>query len=222
MSKNKAAVTEPTKRRYAKRLAPADRRAQLLDVALQIVAESGFTGVSIAAVAERGGVTRPVVYDSFASRDELLEELIKRETERMAEAVERSMVQVVRGAGKGAAQLAALRTALGRFLGEVQAAPDTWRLVYFPIAGVPAVLRDRVEKARDELRTPLREALTTWLSDRPEDAAEVDLEVLVRIVQNLVQTSARLVLDDPDRFDVARITGLFDYLLGENGSADPS
>lgn len=197
------------RRRYAKRLAPADRREQLLDAALSLVAENGFTSVSIAAVAERSDVTRPVVYDLFGSRDEILEELIERESARMAAAVERSMA-VVSAEHPGPQAASAV---LAHFLNEVRAMPATWRLVYFPIDGVPPVLRERVEKTRDELRTPLRQLFEDWLADRPEDAAAVDLEVLVQIVQGLIHTAARLVLDNPDSFDSARILALLDTLF---------
>ncbi|WP_433203431.1 TetR/AcrR family transcriptional regulator [Nocardia sp. CA-107356] len=201
----------PTKRKYAKRLQPADRREQLLDAALRIVAEEGFTSVSIAAVAERGGVTRPVVYDSFGSRDELLEELIERETARMAAAVERSVDGAVTP-DLGTATTEQLPAMLGRFLAEVRSMPDTWRLVYFPIDGVPPVLRDRVAKSRDELRAPLGHAIDLWLAQQP-DADEVDADVLTQVVQGTIQTAARLVLDDPDRFGIDRILALFDYVF---------
>lgn len=199
------------KRRYAKRLSPEDRREQLLDTALRIVAESGFTQVSIASVAERGGVTRPVVYDSFGSREELLDELIGRETDRMRAAVDRAMTELAGAADR----IGALRSALKSFLADVQTTPDTWRLVYYPIDGVPPPLRDRVALARDELRTPLRRALGEWQRSLPPATEQPDLEVLVRIVQSLIQTGVRLVLDDPEHFDVVRVLTLLDLVVAE-------
>ncbi|WP_405165003.1 TetR/AcrR family transcriptional regulator [Nocardia sp. NBC_01499] len=199
------------RRRYAKRLAPADRREQLLDAALDIITASGFTDVSIAAVAERGGVTRPVVYDSFASRDELLHELIERETARMRAAVDRSM-SGIESTAPHEDRAEVLAAALARFLAEVRAMPDSWRLVYFPIDGVPPVLRDRIEKSRDELRTPLSRSLGEWLSGK-RGAADVDIDILVRVVQGIVHTAARLVLDDPDRFDSDRLITMLNEVL---------
>ncbi|MFD0364237.1 TetR/AcrR family transcriptional regulator [Nocardia sp. GCM10030253] len=212
MAAGKRAAAEPARRRYAKRLQPADRREQLLDAARKIVAESGFTDVSVAAVAERGGVTRPVVYDSFGSRDELLADLIERETSRMQEAVSRAMTGVDGSLESGAEPREVLSAALTRFLAEVQAMPETWRLVYFPISGVPSTSRERVEQAHDELRAPLHRVLGAWLAGRP-DTDEVDLDVLVQLIQGLIQTSARLVLDEPDRFDVDRILAQFELLF---------
>ncbi|MEV6334699.1 TetR/AcrR family transcriptional regulator [Nocardia vinacea] len=211
-AKQAAPHKQSTKRKYAKRLQPADRREQLLDAALRIVAEAGFTSVSIAAVAERGGVTRPVVYDSFGSRDELLEALIERETARMAAAVARSVAETATTPEFVTAAPEQLPAMLGHFLTEVCSMPDTWRLVYFPIDGVPPVLRERVAAARDELRAPLRHALGLWLADQP-DADGVDPDVLAQVVQGAIQTAARLVLDHPDEFGIDRILALFDYLF---------
>lgn len=61
------------------RLAPEARRAQLLEVASALLFEKGVEAVRIPEIAERAGVTRPVVYRFFPSRQAifiaLLEEL---------------------------------------------------------------------------------------------------------------------------------------------------
>ncbi|MEU8899271.1 TetR/AcrR family transcriptional regulator [Nocardia sp. NPDC048505] len=202
----------PARRRYAKRLLPADRREQLLDTALRIVATEGFTQVTIAAVAEHGGVTRPVVYDSFGNRDELLTALIERETDRMRAAIARALLA---DPEPGCATEQVLITALGRFLDDVRTMPDTWRLVYFPIDGVPPLLRDHIRKARNEFRDPMRQLLADWLAPRPAGADQVDLDVLVEIVQGCLQALARCVLDDPERFGVDRILAAIELLLAE-------
>jgi AcrR family transcriptional regulator len=52
----------------------------LLDATAQIVAEDGADAVSMEAVAERAGVSRPLVYKHFANRAALLETLYARES----------------------------------------------------------------------------------------------------------------------------------------------
>ncbi|MEV6279513.1 TetR/AcrR family transcriptional regulator [Nocardia sp. NPDC051832] len=202
----------PPRRRYAKRLLPADRREQLLDTALKIVATAGFTEVTIAAVAEHGGVTRPVVYDSFGNRDELLAALIERETSRMRAAVGRALLAEPES---GTETREVLLAALTRFLCDVRTMPDTWRLVYFPIDGVPPLLRDHIRKARNEFRLPLRNLLGDWLAECPA-AEQVDLDVFVEIVQGCLQTLARRVLDDPEHFAPRRIIAAIELLLGDS------
>jgi len=61
------------------RLARADRRDALLDAALALVAEGDIESVSMEAVAERAGVSRPLVYKHFANRSELLAAVYQRE-----------------------------------------------------------------------------------------------------------------------------------------------
>ncbi len=61
------------------RLAPEIRRRQLLDAALDVLAEGGFDAITVEAVAQRAGVTRPVVYDLFGDLEGLMLALIDRE-----------------------------------------------------------------------------------------------------------------------------------------------
>src|SRR5437764_12972756 len=61
------------------RLARADRRDVLLDAAAALVAAGDVEAVSMETVAERAGVSRPLVYKHFANRGELLAALYDRE-----------------------------------------------------------------------------------------------------------------------------------------------
>jgi AcrR family transcriptional regulator len=67
------------------RLARADRRSDLLDAALALVAAGDVESVSIDSVAERAGVSRSLVYKHFANRTEILADLYERETTRLHE-----------------------------------------------------------------------------------------------------------------------------------------
>src|SRR5258706_128056 len=59
------------------RLPAARRRRQLLDVALDVFAASGFHQTSMEDVAEAAGVTKPVLYQHFGSKRELYLELLE-------------------------------------------------------------------------------------------------------------------------------------------------
>ena len=59
------------------RLPAARRRRQLLDVALEVFATSGFHQTSMEEVAEAAGVTKPVLYQHFGSKRELYLELLE-------------------------------------------------------------------------------------------------------------------------------------------------
>ena len=68
----------------APRVAAADRRMQLLDVAADVVSSIGVRALTLDAVAEKAGVHRPVVYRHFANVDQLLAALVDRELGRLS------------------------------------------------------------------------------------------------------------------------------------------
>jgi AcrR family transcriptional regulator len=70
----------------ARLTAPA-RREQLLDVALTVFAESGYHGTSMNDVAERAGVTKPVLYQHFESKRDLFQALLDEIGARMTMAI---------------------------------------------------------------------------------------------------------------------------------------
>src|SRR5438067_1035536 len=76
------AVVETRKRRvYAARVPAEQRRTELLDAALHLVATAGHSAVTMDAVAEQAGVSKPVVYGVFTNRADLLAALLGREQE---------------------------------------------------------------------------------------------------------------------------------------------
>jgi AcrR family transcriptional regulator len=62
--------------RVSTRLPAARRRRQLLDVALRVFAERGFHDASMNDIAVTAGVTKPVLYQHFASKRDLFAELL--------------------------------------------------------------------------------------------------------------------------------------------------
>lgn len=69
-------MTDTSERPTTVRLPAAERRRQLLDVALHAFAENGFHKTSMNDVAEAAGVTKPVLYQHFASKKALYQELV--------------------------------------------------------------------------------------------------------------------------------------------------
>ncbi|WEX73890.1 TetR/AcrR family transcriptional regulator [Sinorhizobium numidicum] len=77
-----------------RRLSREDRHRQLLDVAWRLIREGGTEALTLGRLAEHAGVTKPVVYDHFAARPELLAALYRefdsRQTELMDSALQAS------------------------------------------------------------------------------------------------------------------------------------
>lgn len=61
-----------------KRLSAAQRRETIEDAATALFAERGYQGASIDEIARRSGVTPPVLYDHFASKQDLYRRLLER------------------------------------------------------------------------------------------------------------------------------------------------
>lgn len=55
----------------------ADRRAEILAEALELMAEHGYHGASLRDLAKRLGISQPSLYHYFASKDELVEQIIE-------------------------------------------------------------------------------------------------------------------------------------------------
>jgi len=55
-----------------KRLSKSDRRRQLLEVARAFLEDGGAADLTLAVLAERAGVSKPIAYDHFGSRSGLL------------------------------------------------------------------------------------------------------------------------------------------------------
>lgn len=69
------------------RLTAAARREQLLAVALEVFSRNGFHATSMNEVADAAGVTKPVLYQHFASKRELYLALLQEEGGRLLDAI---------------------------------------------------------------------------------------------------------------------------------------
>src|SRR3954452_12665928 len=84
-------VKAPQRRTARRRRVPrAEREAQLLEIALDRFAKDGFHGVSVDEVALAAGVTKPIVYSYFGSKEGLFIACAEYAAERLAAALERS------------------------------------------------------------------------------------------------------------------------------------
>ena len=176
--------------------APA-RREQLLDATKAVVAEQGFHGVSIEAVARRAGITRPIVYRHFDDLAILLEALIERETVR---ALGQLQEFVPRELGDDPRQ--ALVASLGGYLRAVESDPVTWRLMLVPPEGAPGLLGERIAAGRA--------AVIAQLAGTIESP---DPELTARALSAVADEAARLVLADPERYPTARVLEHARWLL---------
>jgi AcrR family transcriptional regulator len=193
-------ATASTRRPYAPRMPPEQRREQLLDAALRVIAAEGYGGVTIEAIAREAGVTRPVVYGPFENLGELLHALFERQEQRalsqIAEAVPADFGD--RDTDE------AIVDGIHAFLLAVASDPNTWRPILLPPESTPAVVRERVDRNRAQILRRL-EQLAAWGLERRGGPAGLDIELLARTILVAGEEAGRLVLTDPDRYPPERL-----------------
>ncbi|MGI8864887.1 MAG: TetR/AcrR family transcriptional regulator [Solirubrobacteraceae bacterium] len=190
------------------RLAPEVRRRQLLDAALDVLAEGGFDAVTVEAVAHRAGVTRPVVYDLFGDLQGLMLALIDRE-EMTALA---PLLAIVGGEPGDVDPERFLVDAILAFLRAVKANPRTWRFVLMPPRGSSGELRERIQRSR-RLVAERVSALLDWGIARRGGPPGLDHPLAARLIVAAGEDAARLMLAHPRRFPPERLSGLTRDLL---------
>jgi AcrR family transcriptional regulator len=144
-------------------MARADRRAQLVDTAEQVFVASGFAGASMEDVADAAGVTKPVIYDHFGSKDGLLAAVVARLGDQMLEQTA--------AAATGSPE-EALRQGLTAYFRFVDRHAGAWSVLLREVApGTQASAEvDRVRAAQVEMIAAL---ITLHLTTRDADRALV-------------------------------------------------
>jgi hypothetical protein len=106
---------------------------------------------------------------------------------------------------------------LRAYLTAVSAAPDTWRLVLFPVEGAPPELQEAVTTAREEALDQIRRLLNWGIAARRAgtDTSNLDVELFARMLVGLAEGAARMVLDQPQVWTVERFTSFMRQMLTE-------
>ncbi|WP_309113551.1 TetR/AcrR family transcriptional regulator [Saccharothrix sp.] len=188
-----------TRRKYAPRLPAAQRRDQVLDGALALIAAGGFDVLTMEAVARQCGVTKPVVYEIFANRAEVISALLEREAER-------ATAQVLEAIPEGLDERPPedLYTDTVRaFVHAVVESPDRWRLVLLPPEGTPVEFRQQVERVRAQVTEQVNALADLGL--KAMGGPELDAELLGHAMLALAEMAGRLAITDPERFPPERL-----------------
>ncbi len=189
-------------------MAPDERREQLLDAALGVILEQGYSGVSVESVARAAGVTRPVIYDHFLNLAGLLQVLIRREETYAAEQLERVVPEDPTGD-----PIEILASGVGRFLDAVTSRPATWRIILLPPDGTPAVVRQQIDRYRAQTLDRI-ERLVRWAMTQPGLPDDLDAELAARAIRDLGEEAGRMVLTEPEHYPASRYERFVQSVMG--------
>ena len=73
------------------RMSGKERREQLLDIGRTLFAEKGFDGTSVEEIADKAGVSKPVVYEHFGGKEGLYAVVVDREVRRLLDRVTQAL-----------------------------------------------------------------------------------------------------------------------------------
>lgn len=115
-------VTTESEEGPRRRLSAADRRQAILAAALDAFSEKGFDGASLDDVAARGGVSKALIYEHFASKRELQMALLDTYVNDL-------LANVISAVAATAPREGRMRNGIEALLEFVEERPGAWRLI---------------------------------------------------------------------------------------------
>ncbi|HEY2698844.1 MAG TPA: TetR/AcrR family transcriptional regulator [Pseudonocardiaceae bacterium] len=170
------------------------RRRQLVDCAIEVIAEEGFAQASLARIAQRAGVAKSVVLYHFANKDELVEQVLTAVGTASIEGVPERLAAEHTARDK-------LRVALEIVIGfipahrtQALAALETWNMM-------------RSLPARTRLTTTTVEGIEELLADgqRNGEFGEFDPHVVAVLIRQAIDAASLEFAINPDA-DMAAFT----------------
>jgi AcrR family transcriptional regulator len=176
-------------RSRAPHLGPDRRRPMVLDAAFELFLERGYEGTSMDAIAAELGVTKPVVYACYPSKEELFKALLRREEERVLDQIAAALPRAAGGDLEST-----LVEGFTGFLQAVAASPRSYRVIFMGEGANAAVAR-RIQRGRE------RQVEAVAMLARPllgDSGSELDRQarLLGHLAVGLAEAGARALLSD--------------------------
>jgi AcrR family transcriptional regulator len=196
------------RRKYAKRLPPDERRAQLLDAAFEVLGHCALHELSMEAVAAAAGVGKPVLYTVFRTRAELVAALLDRELRRAVTQVGAALPTDLGELGPTGAYAATVTT----FVRLVLDNPTGWRLILTVPDSAPSEYRDGLRRSRDGLLAHTEMLARAGVAIEPR-LASLDPVLLAHTMLSFAEMLGRLAVSDPETFTSERLVAYANTLL---------
>ena len=162
----------------APRLPGPERRKQLLDSALRVFARQGYHEPSMTAVANEAGVTKPVLYQHFASKREMYSDLLRITADRLADAITQTRLDL--GAEDTRSKIEAGYLGFFRFFDGV---PDAFSVLYGPSLGHDQELRHVAQRVQEEFAA----RMATLISEVGHEEAIIMAWGLNGLIEGLIR-----------------------------------
>jgi AcrR family transcriptional regulator len=180
-------------RKRAAHLGPERRRPIVLDTAYKLFLENGFERTSMDAIAAAAGVSKPVVYDCFPSKDELFTAMLDREEERILVETTKALATT----GDSDDPEGTLIRGFQAFLRAAAESPDVYRVVFLGQGGANEAVASRIARGIELQARTAAGIARRWVdrySDLEGAEAEATAELLGHTIVGLAQVGARTLL----------------------------
>jgi AcrR family transcriptional regulator len=192
-----------------KGVARADRERQMVEVGCRLFGESGFAGTSVADVADAAGISKPLIYQYFGSKEGLYAACVRHAAELLTAEIERTAASGTVGLARAVVTLDGMFRALAPH-------PWMWHLVFDPTAPRDAeteqVLAAYEARILDFGTEGVAEVLRLAGVDDP-----ADVSAMRAVWENVFRTLVGWWLEHPDESSEAmteRCVRLFSAVFG--------
>ena len=199
---------ERTRRKYAPRLPPDQRRAQLLDAAFTVLEDCALHELSMEAVAAAAGVGKPVLYTVFRTRAELVAALLDREHRRAVAQIGAALPTDLGELGPTGAYAATVSA----FVRLVLENPTSWRLILTVPDSAPSEYRDGLRRSRAGLLAQTEMLARAGVAIEPR-LAHLDPVLLAHTMLSFAEMLGRLAVSDPLTYSSDRLVAYANTLL---------
>ena len=167
-----------------RRLTAEERRTGILDAALAVFSESGYHSASIDDIAREAGVSKALIYEHFASKQELYADLIARNARELTQRIGAGLVGVELESGSSR-----LAVGLDAFFAFVEERRDAWRMLFRDVADpeTATVVNRMLEQVTAEVTVLISQDPGARALDSDEDRRALRLlaEMLVGGTQSM-------------------------------------
>ena len=195
------------------RLPRQARRKQLLGAAQEVFVAQGYHAAAMDDIAERAGVSKPVLYQHFPSKLELYLALLDQHAERLVDRVREALASTTDNKARVAASVAAYFEFVD---GEGTEGEGAFRLVFESDLRNDPTVRERVGRMTQGCVDAIAETIAHDTGYRAEEA-----QLLSIGLSGLMEVGARWWLTSPDRIPKERAVELLMGLAWRGISGTP-
>ena len=168
-----------------------DREGQILEIASEQFGTLGFAATSVAAVADKAGISKPLIYNYFVSKEGLFTACLDRAGAVLADEIERIAREDIAGIERGMQTLDGIFTIL-------QPQPHFWQLFFDSSAPTTGPIGESTAHYKDRI-TKLAEEGVTELMTMNGNSEPLDISAMTAVWMSIVDALVNWWLDHPDQ-----------------------